>query len=230
MDRKRSSRGEKFRLIIGIIIAVIGSIHFVTGGVGFYLDVSNSDPDGYHPSEVYEIRSDSCAFFLPHLPSNIGLPDPRTVWIVEPIDPEKELFVGWTYYSNITKYETSLPFETPENWEWYYSPYSSTIDIPDTNVWNQNSPNATPPEQEQFWIDHVTSNGSMIRLKWDAKWEPKDQLRTLVIMNSDGSRNVSADITFGSRIPLFQIIHYPLMSLGVILMIIGIVLMIKKRK
>ncbi len=230
MNREGSSRVKKFKLILGIILVIIGSLNLIGGGMGFFLNMNNSDPDGYHLSDVYEIRSNSCAFLLTHLPTRSDLPAPRTQWTVEPVNSEKELFVGWGTHTDVSLYTSGYPFETPLEWEWYYSPYSSTVDIPKTIIWNQNASNITPPGSEKFWMDNITSNDSIIQMRWDPRWEPETFLKTLVIMNSDGSKNISADISFGSRIPLFQTLPYPLFLLGIILIIVGLAMIANSKK
>jgi len=209
------------RTVIGSVLILIGFVPIVLGGISLVLDKGNADPEGYHPSERYEVRSTTCLFFLNHLPTKSDLPDPEAVWYVEPVYEGAMMFVGWASFTDVAAYTGGVPYETPYEWEWYFSPYSSTIDIPSTNEWNPNGSSPSSPDSIGFWIAKTTTTGRTASLRFDPKWEPEDEMRALVIMNSDGSPNVSADIWLGTKVPMFQVLPYPLIAIGVLVAVIG---------
>jgi LPXTG-motif cell wall-anchored protein len=54
-------------------------------------------------------------------------------------------------------------------------------------------------------------------------------MKSLIIMNPDGSAGVSADIRFGSKIPILGWMPYPMILLGAILLAGGWMLVRRKK-
>jgi hypothetical protein len=155
-------------------------------------------------------------------PKDIG----QAMWTVEPVDPNKTLFVGWTEAVDGENYllDTGIRFSTPPVWHWYIEAYYAEIEIPQSLTHNQGAP-TRPPAEETFWLKTAQSNGTS-KITWDAFWEPlenrTENRKMLIIMNPDGSRNIEADIQLGFKVPIFHWLPFVLIPLGVILCLIAI--------
>jgi len=160
-------------------------------------------------------------------PKDIG----QAMWTVEPINPDKPLFVGWAEAVDGKNYVNGIMFSTPPVWNWYIEAYYAEIEIPPSLTYNQGEP-TRPPAEETFWIETVQSTGTS-KITWDAFWEPlendTENRKMLFIMNPDGSRNIEADIQLGFKVPIFHWLPIVFIPIGVILCLIAAFL-IKQKK
>jgi len=189
-----------------------------------------TDDDGYVMSDVHEVRSDTCSYFLVFLPDRSGGIDLEHKWVVEPIGG-KDLLIGWMWFSDIDKITTNRSYETPPSWQRDYRVISQSIDISDGIAYNVGLSGITPNGSEPFWLwTEGTENGGKLVIDMDLKWEPKDARKTMVFMNKDGSEGVSVDISYGTRFPLLTKVPIPLMAGGIVLILLGVAFNIWGRK
>ncbi|MCU0798817.1 MAG: hypothetical protein MUC62_04015 [Candidatus Thermoplasmatota archaeon] len=194
------------------------------------MNMVTTDDDGYVMSDVHEVRSETACFFLVFLPERSGGIDLEHKWVVEPTG-SKDLLVGWIWFSDIDMVTTNRSFETPENWYRDYRVISQTVDIPEGTAYNEGLSAPVLSGDEPFWLwTEGTENGGKLVIDMDLKWEPKDARKTLVLMNKDGSEGVSVDISYGTRLPLLLKVPLPLMTGGILLIVLGAVLLIWARK
>jgi hypothetical protein len=210
-------------LAAGIILIVIGAVLAIAGAFMFSLD-QELDSEGYYLSEPYDVNSPAYAFAVWLLPLRISSfwsfmgPDIiQAKWVITADDPSKAIFAGWATSADAGSYVASMRYEGPTEWHWTVSPYYAEIDIPSTVIYNTAAP-SRPPSQETFWLDSVQTNSSSV-IYWNPSWPEADGMKTLIIMNADGSAGVNATFQIGSRVPL-------LIGLGNVLVIIGVVLCI----
>jgi len=189
-----------------------------------------TDDDGYVMSDVHEVRSDTCSYFLVFLPDRSGGIDLEHKWVVEPIGG-KDLLIGWMWFSDIDKITTNRSYETPPSWQRDYRVISQSIDISDGIAYNVGLSGIAPNGNEPFWLwTEGTENGGKLVIDMDLKWEPKDARQTMVFMNKDGSEGVSVDISYGTRFPLLTKVPIPLMAGGIVLILLGVAFNIWGRK
>ena len=196
---------------------------------------AGTDPDGYTQSNVYEVRSSTYAYALwvgsSQYPSYLKWMSAKDIgqciWTVESIN-SKELFVGW---ANATDGEDYLfnkfRFETPPIWNWYINAYYAEIEIPAGIPYYEGAP-ARPPAEETFWLESVQSNDTA-KIVWDAFWEPDTDRKILIIMNSDGSSGVEADLQLGFKAPILGWLQFVLIPVGVIMCLAGIFVFRRKK-
>lgn len=105
------------------------------------------------------------------------------------------------------------------------------MQVSDNIIYNNVTPAPSPADQT-FWLAHTKTTGppgNTAKLSWDIKWQPDSRLKALVIMNEDGAAGVSADIRFGTKIPILGWLPFPLILLGVVLMVAGAMLARRKK-
>ena len=237
---QKHGKAVRIIILIGCIVLLLFGIVFTLGGAALLAYNMGTDADGYSQSNVYEVRTDAHAFALWVAPSNfpsyINWMSPKDIgqamWTVEPINPDKPLFVGWSEAVDGKNYlDTGIMFTTPPVWRWYVEAYYAEIEIPPSLTYNQGEP-TRPPAEETFWIEVVQSTGTS-KITWDAFWEPlendMENRKMLFIMNPDGSRNIEADIQLGFKVPIFHWLPLVFIPLGVILCLIAVFL-IKQKK
>ncbi len=194
------------------------------------MNMVTTDDDGYVMSDVHEVRSGTCSYFLVFLPDRSGGIDLEHKWVVEPIGG-KDLLIGWMWFSDIDKITTNRSYETPPSWQRDYRVISQSIDISDGIAYNVGLSGITPNGSEPFWLwTEGTENGGKLVIDMDLKWEPKDARKTMVFMNKDGSEGVSVDISYGTRFPLLTKVPIPLMAGGIVLILLGVAFNIWGRK
>lgn len=230
----KSGVKRKLILVICILLIFFGVFALIAGGVILFLN-TGIDPEGYALSEKYQVRTTANAFVLSLGPihdtfwrSLIGMDNiAQTKWVITNVG-SKEIFAGWTTGANGTSYVESFSFEQPDReWRWRVQAYSAEMDIPSTAVKNTGVP-AQLPSELSIWTEKILTN-SASELNWNPHWVPYSDYYMLVVMNKDGSSNVNFDLQLGFKVPLLTWLPYLLIPLGAVLLILGIILL-RKRK
>lgn len=235
MPEKKGIKKGKIILLIGIVLLVLFGVSSILSGTVILILNRGTDKDGYSLSDVYKVETSTYAFALwvspLRIPSYLSWMNPddiaQTKWVVNAVNPSKELFIGWAKAADGENYLNGFQFETPPSWHWSTTPYHPRMDIPSTVIHNEGAP-SKPPTQENFWLKSAHSSNSST-INWDPTWSPQTDKNILIIMNADGSGNVEADLQLGFKVPIFSWLPYLLIPLGV-LMCIGGIFLIRLRK
>jgi hypothetical protein len=231
--------GKKKRVLIilvSILLFIIGAAALLGGAAVLYFNMG-TDNEGYALSEKYEIKTSANAFALWVAPLRItgsfswlGYDNiAATKWVVTASEPGQEIFAGWAKASNIEPYVSKFSYESPDFfWSWRTIPYAPEIDIPSTSILNQGNP-ARPPAQEGFWLKTATTTNSTA-IYWDPIWDSNKGMNVIVIMNSDASSGINADIQLGYKVPILTWLPYLLIPLGIILLVFGLLLFKRRKK
>jgi hypothetical protein len=237
---KGTTKGRRAFLFWGIILMLIGIISLLTGVFILIFNVS-ADTEGYHGSNIYEIRTSTYAFELEIGALRMVTPYARlgmqlfgvndivqAKWVITPQDNSKELFSGFTTAVNGKNYISQMQTEGPPYWNWH-GPYDPQINIGTTSIFGPANIGPTAlPATETFWLTSTHGKGKQF-IEYSPVWDNQNDNKYLVIMNLDGSRNVKANIQLAFRIPIFARLSYWLIPIGILLNTAGIVL-IRKRK
>ena len=232
--KKRGKRGGILVLAGCIVLVLLGAV-LLFGGIALLAYNMGTDADGYSQSSIYEVRSSTYAFALwvgsSRFPSYLTWMSPKDIgqamWTVTSVESYKDLFVGWAEASDGENYLRDVMFETPPIWHWYVEAYYAGIEIPDSLNQNYGGEPTNPPSEETFWIESVQSTKAT-KITWDAFWEPLDNRKILIIMNSDGTTNVNADIQLGFKVPIFGWLPFVFIPLGVLLCLVGVYVVRRK--
>lgn len=234
-DLIRAKRKRILLLALGIILLVLGIVAILAGAAIFYLNMG-TDAEGYTVSPVYQIRSSANAFALGVKPLNISKFSwlgedniAETKWIIKAVDGGKQVFAGWCELSDVEVYLYSFRYETPyPNWTWPVGPYYARINVNSTRIYHQGAP-SHPPTSESFWIESVVT-GESATIYWDPTWAENTRMKTLVIMNADGSSGVNADLQLGFKVPILTWLPYLLILLGSALCFAGFMVLRRLKK
>jgi len=232
----KKPRKKTVILVLAVLFLVLG---IASLGYGAYIAIENqkTDSEGYALSNVYEVNSSVYVFAL-----WMNEYDLSPIWralgadnfaqlkyIVTSTDPNKELFVGYATASDAGPYlGQGITYETayPE-WNWIARPYYAAIEIPSTQVVNEEFPMAPPrlPQEETFWriSTHTNTTTKMYYL-------PLNNMYTLFIMNQDGSQGVQATLQIGFKVPIFSWLPYLLITVGLVLVLVGVYLLLRRKQ
>ena len=201
-----------------------GLLLVILGGSLFTLNLAVSDSDGYTMSDEFPVRSETGCYFLAFLPDRSSTFHLDRHWVIVP-EGGKDLFIGWLWFHDIDNVITNRSYETPPYWNRVYNVISQKIHIPQGVVYNEGLSGPAPSGNETFWFwTREAAQGERTEIDLDLEWEPREVKRTLVVMNLDGSEGVSADLRYGTRVPIMWIVPPPLLAGGVLLMAVGVAL------
>ncbi len=222
-----TGKRKRSLLLAGSVLLFILGIASIIGGAVVLSLNAQTDAEGYAISPVYHVRSSASAFVLWLAPlrtgtfgwlgeDNIG----QAKWIVQSADSGKEVFAGWAQSTNVGEYVTHFSYETAaQEWTWYAHAYYAKIEVPSTQVINQGTP-TRPPSAESFWISQATTS-SQETIYWDPTWEQSAGMKTIVLVNADGSSGVNADLQLGFKVPILAWLPYLLIPLGLVFLFGG---------
>jgi hypothetical protein len=215
--------------IVGILLIIIGLSVLLSGGYIFYLNLTKTDSEGYALSNTVPIKTSAYAFalWLDQEPDEPG----QLKFIVKSTNTTRELFIGYAEETGANSYVKNIEYANPlytgqqiYGWDLYYANLGWTSLTVGGKLGV--SPSRSPG-LETFWLQKIQTQNSATLY-----WEPVrslDSPKTLiVIMNSDGSRDIQADIILGYRSSTLPWIPYLLVLVGLIISIVGFILFRRK--
>jgi len=237
--KKVNVKRNVLRLILGILIIIIGIIPIV-GGAAILIFNKSADADGYHWSNTYEIRTSTYAFsfeipslstvsLYSRLGSNLfGAANAvQAKWVIEPVEISRDIFTGLTTTSDGINYISRM--ETEEAVWSMAGPFKPEINVTslELSVEGLEGP-AQPPWAETFWFNACFGKGQA-SIYYTPVWNTHADDKYLIILNTDGTNNVKADVKLGFNFPVFRWLPYRLIPLGVLICLGGIILIRKGR-
>jgi hypothetical protein len=217
-----ASKKKILLTIVSIFVLLLGVVFMVGGAIIMYLNSTN-DAQGYALSNTYHVQTDSNAYVL-----WVGAPvsEAQLKWSITATQG-KEVFAGWGDSSTIKTFADNYQYATPIGWNYRARAYEASLNMTNVEVFNTNKPiMPTPPN---IWLDSVTTS-STATLHCSPKAFANDNTGMLVIMNTDNSKGVDAQIQLGSKIPSLSWLPYALLPLGLVLLITGVFMFKKVRK
>jgi hypothetical protein len=211
--------------LVSVLVLLLGIVALIAGAVIMYLNTTN-DSEGYALSNTYHVQTDSNAFVL-----WVGAPvsEARLKWIVTSTDSDKQVFAGWGAAETVNAYTSNYQYATPAaGWNYHAQAYYAALNI--TNVDTLNTDKPVMPKPTEIWLDTVTTSTSDSTTLSCSPNNIGDKMGMLVIMNADGSAGVDAQIQLGSRVPMYSWLPYVLISLGIVLLLVGLLLVRHIRK
>ena len=212
--------------IIGFffILAALGLI--LSGGYILFLNYTRTDYEGYSLSNTASIKTSTYAFalWLDREPNEPG----QLKFVVKSTDPAKELFVGYAKETEANDYVRSMEYANPQakpgqanyNWDVYFA----RLSFGELGSFGKKGvAPARPPAMETFWLRKLSTQGTAT-LYWDPVRDLNAPRTLIVIMNSDGSGGVQADVVLGYKPWTLSWISYLLIPVGLILGVLGFVL------
>jgi hypothetical protein len=78
-----------------------------------------------------------------------------------------------------------------------------------------------PPTASDIWTATASGSGEQV-----LQWEPRSGDWSVVLMNADGSRPVSADVTAGAEVPHLGTVALVMVANGVVALALGLALVL----
>jgi len=204
-------------LVIGSLLALLGFGLLAGGGILGWVLSTQRDDAGFVTSSTQRITTDSYALTS----GKVDLGDPgvnrfgdwgnATVRVTVDTVQTGEVFVGIGSNADVEAYLEGVEHDAITSTdEWG----GSRVRYQRQNVDGTSTP--APPASQSFWVAQASGAGSR-DIVWpitSGKWE-------VVVMNADGSRNVTADVKVGGKADHLVAISIGLGVGGVVLLVIG---------
>ncbi|UCC18134.1 MAG: hypothetical protein JSU58_01040, partial [Dehalococcoidales bacterium] len=208
------SAGKIILLIFGLIGLLI-SIGLVVGGAGILIaDNVIKDNDGFYTTKTINIDKDSYAVVTGptdvdiNVGWNSGLfwdPGDLVTFRIEGSneDSSNPIFIGIAREWDVDDYLDDVEYDEVRRL------HTNRLDIDYRNHSGDIAPEA--PTSQTFWEESTYGTGTQV-----LEWELEEGRYTLVIMNTDGSAGIEANMVFGARVPL-------LLGVGIGVLVAGII-------
>ena len=208
------SAGKIILLIFGVIGLLI-SIGLVVGGAGILIaDNVIKDNDGFYTTKTIHIDKDSYAVVTGptdvdiNVGWNSGLfwdPGDLVTFRIEGsnADSSNPIFIGIAREWDVDDYLDDVEYDEVKRL------HTNRLDIDYRNHSGDIAPEA--PTAQTFWEESTYGTGTQV-----LEWELEEGSYTLVIMNTDGSAGVEANMVFGAKVPL-------LLGVGIGILVAGII-------
>lgn len=208
------SAGKIILLIFGVI-GLLVSIGLVLGGAGVLIaDNVIKDNDGFYSTKTINIDKNSYAVVTGPTDVDIDVgwnsglfwdPGDLVTFRIEGSskDSSNPIFVGIARESDIEDYLDDVEYDEIRRL------HTNRIDIDYRNHSGDMAPGA--PTAQTFWEESTYGTGTQT-----LEWELEEGSYALVIMNTDGSAGIDANMVFGAKVPL-------LLGVGIGILVAGII-------
>jgi hypothetical protein len=229
-QKPQKPKRSKKRIVLGIVIFILGLLILSAGISILYYNIQDTDSEGYTYSDGYYVNTSTYAYTMymnAYSTATWGFLGPENVaqikFIATNTNPAKELFIGYATTEDSTSYSDSFQCEIPTYWRYIAKPYNAEIIINTTMISGDGAP-ADLPQTQTFWLtsDQSATTAEMTYL-------PQHEQHVWFIMNSDGSRNVTAVIQIAFKSPLLTILPFILLPIAILLIVVGIYLLRRKK-
>jgi len=230
-DTPGKPKHSKKRKILAVVLLVCGFLVLAAGASLLYYNQVDTDSEGYAYSNIYHVNTVAYAFtaYMNEYRATtwgwLGMDNIVQIkYIARNLNPGKELFIGYATTAQSLAYQQSFECEMPTYWHWTANPYDAEINITTTIRTGSGAP-TTLPQTQTFWVATAQSADTAVM-----SYVPQHEQHVWFIMNSDGSRNITADIQIAFRSPILTILPWVLLPLGVVLLIGGAFFLRRKKE
>lgn len=186
--------GRVLMLVLGSLLAILALAFLAGGGAGVWAQ-SQRGEDGYYTTSAHNFKSSGYAVASDNL--EIGGSGPKWVFgdhfaririTASSTDSSTPLFIGIARTVDVDRYLAGVPHDQIKDIE--TDPFSASY----RTVSGTAQPAA--PGAQTFWRARATGEGSQT-----LTWPVESGQWSVLAMNADGSRSVSAEAKLGARVP-----------------------------
>ena len=215
--------GRIVSLVIGSLLALIGIGLLAGGGILGWALATQRDDAGYFTTSNQRFTTDSYALTSDKI--NLGDPGPNgfgtwanaTVRIRVDNARSGNVFVGIAREADVETYFARVPHDDITNTTKFGG--SSSVKYRRENIDGASIP--TTPATQPFWVAQTSGAG-----KQDITWHVKSGSWAIVVMNADGTPNVTADVQLGGQVDHLVPIAIGLDLGGIVLLVGGAALLV----
>lgn len=172
-------------LVGGSIVALLGAIFVALGVTGIWADTQR-DSNGYFSTHSHLYKSNTRAIESDGIRVGSAVPTWFAGNVRLDVSGDKSVFVGIARKATVDAYLAEVAHAEATDLD--FDPFNVTY------VTHTGSAHPGRPADQPFWEAASTGTGSLDWKLHPGKW-------SVVVMNTDGSRNVSAAIAVGVKVP-----------------------------
>ena len=172
-------------LVGGTIVALLGAIFGALGGTGIWAETQR-DSNGYFATHSHLYKSNTRAIDSDGIRVGSAVPTWFAGNVRLDVSGDKDVFVGIARKATVDTYLAKVAHAEATDLD--FDPFKVTY------VTHAGSAHPGRPGDQAFWEAASTGTGSVDWKLRPGKW-------SVVVMNTDGSRNVSAAIAVGVKVP-----------------------------
>jgi Domain of unknown function (DUF4389) len=197
--------------VVGASLAVLAGLTALAGGVtALVFDQTQRDASGYlmtdstaYSTETYALVSDS---YRTGAAGDVMVARDVLGAVRIRIEATQPVFVGIGPAAAVDSYLAGVRHEVATRFPARRSDFRL----------HQGSASAAPPTAKQFWVAQAVGSGTQT-----LSWSPPNGDWRVVVMNTDGSAGVRAELSIGARFPQLLWIALGVLGGGALLLLLG---------
>ena len=198
--------GKVVLIVLGVIAGILAFGFLASGCALVAVDRTQRDDDGFLMSPSRELTTSTYAIVSESADLDTG----GAEWALDTFlgtvrirsDSERPVFVGIGPAAAVDRYLRDVARDEIDDLD--------SGGDPELQGRPGGAPSA-PPGSQRFWAASVTGSGEQT-----LDWDPEDGTWRVVLMNSDGSRGVSSDMSIGAELDSVLWIGLGLLGVGVL--------------
>jgi hypothetical protein len=210
--------GRIVALVLGVLLLFPGLGLLAGGGALLWADSTHRTSDGYLTSDAGTFRTSGFALTSERLDLSTGadwVPVSKTLgtarFEVTGTDPDADVFIGIASASDVAGYLDGVQRTVVDD---LGNGASAGTQV-------DGGPPSGPPGDQTFWTAQASGSGTQ-----QLTWRPASGDWALVVMNTDGSADVSVIGTAGATVPSLSGLAWGLLIVGGLVSIIGVLLIV----
>ena len=215
-------------LLLAVLLLIV-SFGLIMGGTSLRsIQSIMSDEEGFIISHTQRVQVPSYAIVVEDMDFDI---DPIALrWferqggflrfkvVTVSNNPDKEIFIGVARQADAYSYINPMEYHEISNFNMGWENYSRTSQL--RYILHPGDPPSSPPTVFSYWIVQGAATGQQT-----LTWEPESGSYYLVMMNSDASEGIDADVRVGVEVPFFAGIGNILLTAGIFIGAISVLML-----
>ena len=208
-------------IVVGGLLVLIGLVIVLAGSFLFWAHGTQRDSAGFYETSSHVLSTNTYALTTPNV--DLGAEPWSWTWIPKGataavrIRAESTgaapLFIGIGPADRVSEYLTGVARDEVTN----FALWSGAIEY---RRMDGGAPGSAP-DQQDFWVAKQEGSGAQ-----NLEWQVQGGNWTAVIMNADGSAQITAAVSLGARFGALLYIAIGVTVAGVIILAVGIVLIV----
>ncbi|HSE82898.1 MAG TPA: DUF4389 domain-containing protein [Gaiellaceae bacterium] len=209
--------GRIVLVVLGSVLALLAAGLLAAGGTLLWVDLTQRDDDGFLTTPTERFESDSFAITS----DSIDLLEGESDWLfsegllgeVRITGEDGDVFIGIGETADVEAYLDGVAHDEVRDLE--FDPFRVEY-----RRFSGGEPSG-PPTEQNFWAASASGSGTQ-----SATWEAESGEWTIVVMNADASRGVSADVSAGAEANFLLWLAIGLLIAGALLLVGGVTLIV----